>query len=138
MPLAVSAQESNDDSISLTREQDIERAATIAVENCTAEIEQFCGDVTPGESRVLACLQSYADKVSPNCEQSIGKWRGPDLERDFQTTRIYPTLENRELGKPNLAEDGERVIWKYKLPFLAQQVLISAHQALKTRRCSSN
>ena len=123
MPLAVSAQESNDDSESLTSEQVIERAAITAMDNCAVDIDRFCGDVTPGESRRLACLQAYADKVSSSCRQSLAKWRGPDLERDFQTTQIYPTLENRDLGEPNLDEDGERVIWKYKLPFLAQDVI---------------
>ena len=123
IPFAVSAQESNDGSESLAKDREVERAAITALENCAADIDQFCGDVTPGESRVLACLQAYSDKVSPNCGRSLGKWRGPDLERDFQTTQIYPTLENRELGEPNLAEDGERVIWKYKLPFLAQKVV---------------
>jgi hypothetical protein len=123
MPLAVLAQESNSGSESLTREQDIERAAKRAMENCAADIDQYCGDVTPGESRVLACLQAYADKVSSNCGQSLVRWRGPDLELDFKTTQIYPTLENRDLGEPNLTEDGERVIWNYKLPFLAQRVV---------------
>ena len=123
VPLAALGQERDDGTVSATREQAIERAAITAMENCAADIEQFCADVTPGESRVLACLQAYADKASPNCRQSIGKWRGPDVERDFQTTQIYPTLENRDLGEPNLDEDGERVIWKYKLPFLAQDVI---------------
>jgi hypothetical protein len=123
IPLTVSAQESNDGSESLNNEREVERAAITALEICAADIDQFCGDVTPGESRVLACLQAYSDKVSSNCGRSLGKWRGPDLERDFQTTQIYPTLENRELGEPNLAEDGERVIWNYKLPFLAQRVV---------------
>lgn len=110
------------DAVPVDREQ-LERAATTAIENCAFDIEQFCSDVTPGESRMLACLQAYADKVSPTCTQSLSKWRRPDVERDFHTTKIYPTLENRDLGEPNLDEDGERVIWKYKLPFLAPDVI---------------
>jgi hypothetical protein len=42
---------------------------------------------------------------------------------DFKTTKIYPTLEDRELGEPNLDEDGEAVIWTRRLPFMAQQVV---------------
>ena len=110
------------DALPLDRQQ-LERAAAAAIENCESEIKEFCGNVTRGEGRVLACLKAYEDKVSSNCRQSLSQWRGPDPERDFQTTRIYPTLENRELGEPNVAEDGERVIWKYKLPFLAQEVV---------------
>ena len=89
------------DAVPVDREQ-LERAATTAIENCAVDIEQFCIDVTSGESRMLACLQAYADKVSPTCTQSLSKWRRPDVKRDFHTTQIYPTLENRDLGEPNL------------------------------------
>jgi hypothetical protein len=32
-------------------------------------------------------------------------------------------LEERDLGEPNIDDDGERVMWHRKLPFLAQQVI---------------
>ena len=123
MPFLILAQEATEDSVPHTTVNDVERAALATIENCAAEIARFCGDVTPGESRVFSCLYGYADQVSPACEESLRAWRGPDWERDFQTTQIYPTLEERELGEPNIDDDGERVIWRRKLPFMAQQVV---------------
>jgi len=108
MPLVILANDADD----------VERAALTTIENCAPDIARFCADVTPGENRVLACLHGYADQVSADCRESLGAW-----EHDFQTTQIYPTLEERELGEPNVDDDGERVIWHRKLPFLAQQVI---------------
>lgn len=103
--------------------REIERTAAVATETCAREIVDFCSDVTPGEGRVLACLQAYRDQLGSECKEAIAAWSGPDIERDFNTTLRFPTLEDREIGDPNLDEDGERVIWKYRLPFLAQQVI---------------
>jgi hypothetical protein len=117
------AQEDRTASPDQARTGQIIRASELAIEACESDIGAFCADVTPGESRVLACLQAYLDKVSETCSNALGHWRGPDIVRDFQTQRIYPTLEGRELGEPNLDQDGDRVIWKYRLPFLAQDVI---------------
>jgi hypothetical protein len=73
--------------------QDLEREAMTAIEACASDISRFCDDVTPGEGRILACVYGYADQVTPACEDSIRAWRGPDWQREFQTTQIYPTLE---------------------------------------------
>ncbi len=102
---------------------DVESAVTEAIKNCEPEIGQFCGAVNPGEGRILACLQAHNDQVSGECADRIDQWRRPDPVEDFQTITLYPNLEERELGEPNLDEDGERVIWKQKLPFLAQKVV---------------
>jgi len=123
MPFLILAQEATEDSVPRTTVNDVERAALATIENCAAEIARFCGDVTPGESRVFSCLHGYADQVSPDCEESLREWRELEWEQDFQTTQIYPTLEERELGEPNIDDDGERVIWQRKLPFLAQRVV---------------
>jgi len=122
-PLLILAEETSDESAQSSTTKDVERAALATIENCESDIARFCGDVTPGESRVLACLQGYADQVNSACAESLHPWRGPDWEQDFHTTQIYPTLEHRELGEPNLDDDGERVIWRRKLPFLAQEVV---------------
>jgi len=100
-----------------------EQGVNDALEECEEDILRFCSNVNPGEGRLLACLQAYADQVSEGCREPLGKWQRPDLELDYQTIRIYPTLEDRDLGEPNIDEAGERVIWKHKLPFLAQQVV---------------
>jgi len=123
MPLAVLAGQPVEQSPSVTTMEDVERAALATVESCAEDIARFCGDVTPGGSRIFSCLYGYADQVTPGCEEALRTWQGPDRERDFQTTQIYPSLEQRDLGEPNIDDDGERVIWHRKLPFLAQQVV---------------
>ena len=117
------AEPADDEASNEDLRQDLEAAVGIAARACAADIARHCGDVTPGEGRVLACLQAYRDRVSEPCDKALAMWRGPDVVADYQTTRLYPTLEQRELGEPNVDEDGERVIWPYRLPFLAQDVI---------------
>ncbi len=38
---------------------------------CKEELEKYCGNVTPGEGRVLACLYAYGDKLSGRCEYAL-------------------------------------------------------------------
>ena len=99
------------------------RAADETLEKCEEDTTRHCGAVNPGEGRILACLQSYADQVSDECQEQLGGWYRLDPVLDYQTIRIYPTLEYRELGEHNVDERGERVVWTHKLPFLAQKVL---------------
>lgn len=41
------------------------------VNGCKVELDLYCKDVTPGESRVLACLYSRSDKLSGKCEYAL-------------------------------------------------------------------
>lgn len=34
---------------------------------CGSDIKKYCREVTPGEGRVLYCLQAYEDKISSKC-----------------------------------------------------------------------
>jgi len=122
-PIMASAQEVADNEPSPALIAEIEKYAAEATEKCLADIQQFCADVTPGESRVLSCVQAYADQVSAECLLSLERWEGTDVVRDYQATQIYPTLEYRDLGEQNLDDEGERILWKYRLPFFAQQVI---------------
>jgi hypothetical protein len=38
---------------------------------CNEDIQKFCGDVTPGEGRILMCLQSHIDRISPECRGAM-------------------------------------------------------------------
>ena len=38
---------------------------------CEQELTTYCKDVTPGESRVLACLYAHGDKISTKCEFAL-------------------------------------------------------------------
>lgn len=40
-------------------------------EGCKTEIERYCGQVTPGQGRLLACLYAYGDKLSGRCEYAL-------------------------------------------------------------------
>jgi hypothetical protein len=47
---------------------------------CADELRNFCSSVTPGEGRLLLCMQAHEDKIGPQCElamletsRSIGK-----------------------------------------------------------------
>ncbi len=53
---------------SATAEQNL--IETVA-NGCKVEIEKYCAQVTPGESRVLACLYAYGDKLSAKCEFAL-------------------------------------------------------------------
>ena len=36
---------------------------------CRADYDRLCGGVLPGGGRILACLQSHANQLSPGCGQ---------------------------------------------------------------------
>jgi hypothetical protein len=49
-------------------EQDLIK--TVA-DGCKMEIEKYCGQVTPGQGRILACLYAHGDKLSGKCEFAL-------------------------------------------------------------------
>src|SRR5947208_15400242 len=43
-------------------------AAVQTVRNgCAADVSKFCGNVTPGEGRVVLCMQAHDDQLSQGC-----------------------------------------------------------------------
>jgi Cysteine rich repeat len=46
-----------------------ELAARVAKleKSCGRDVKKYCSSVTPGEGRILYCLQAYEDKISPKC-----------------------------------------------------------------------
>ena len=34
---------------------------------CAKDIKKYCRNVTPGEGRMIYCMQAYEDKISPKC-----------------------------------------------------------------------
>ena len=40
------------------------------VADCAPEIAKYCSNVTPGAHRIVACLISYEDKISPRCRMT--------------------------------------------------------------------
>ena len=43
-------------------------AAQSIFESCSKDIESYCSQVTPGNGRLSACLYSYEDKISDECD----------------------------------------------------------------------
>ncbi len=38
---------------------------------CGADIERYCGEVTPGEGRIAMCMQAYTDRLSRRCRFTL-------------------------------------------------------------------
>jgi Cysteine rich repeat len=38
---------------------------------CKDDVQKFCASVPKGHGQIRACLQSNADKVSPDCKTSL-------------------------------------------------------------------
>jgi hypothetical protein len=38
---------------------------------CGADIKQYCSTVTPGEGRVLLCIEAHEDKISSKCDYAL-------------------------------------------------------------------
>ena len=45
-------------------------ALSYAVNECSADLKQYCSGVAAGEGRLLECLQKNDDKVSKRCKQA--------------------------------------------------------------------
>ncbi len=43
-------------------------AAQSIFESCAKDLETYCGAVTPGDGRTLACIYAHEDKVSDECD----------------------------------------------------------------------
>jgi Cysteine rich repeat len=48
---------------------------------CAKDIKRYCSTVTPGEGRMIYCMQAHEDKISPKCAFELG-----DAATSVQTT----------------------------------------------------
>jgi hypothetical protein len=44
--------------------------------SCASDIKKYCKDVTPGEGRMIYCMQAHEDKISPKCAYELGETAG--------------------------------------------------------------
>jgi len=40
---------------------------------CAKDINKYCKTVTPGEGRMIYCMQAHEDKISPQCDYELGE-----------------------------------------------------------------
>jgi len=50
--------------------------------DCRGEIARYCGSVSPGRSRMLACLYAYSDKLTAACGFALIDG-APELDRSI-------------------------------------------------------
>ena len=43
---------------------------------CASDIKKYCKSVTPGEGRMIYCMQAHEDKISPKCAYELGETAG--------------------------------------------------------------
>lgn len=48
----------------------IDKAAKLE-KSCAKEIKKYCSTVTPGEGRMVYCMQAHEDKISPGCSYDL-------------------------------------------------------------------
>jgi Golgi apparatus protein 1 len=44
--------------------------------SCASDITKYCKDVTPGEGRMIYCMQAHEDKIGPKCAYELGETAG--------------------------------------------------------------
>ncbi|CAG0934862.1 hypothetical protein RHDC3_03111 [Rhodocyclaceae bacterium] len=47
-----------------------------ATKLCEPDIQKFCADVTPGQGRVLNCMKSKLELLSPACREKVVQYGG--------------------------------------------------------------
>lgn len=40
---------------------------------CASDIKKYCKTVTPGEGRMIYCMEAHEDKISPKCAFELGE-----------------------------------------------------------------
>ncbi len=43
---------------------------------CASDIKKYCKSVTPGEGRMIYCMQAHEDKINPKCAYELGETAG--------------------------------------------------------------
>ena len=41
--------------------------------SCAKDVKRYCTNVTPGEGRMIYCMQAFEDKISPRCAFDLGE-----------------------------------------------------------------
>ena len=65
--------------------------------SCAKEIKKYCSTVTPGEGRVIYCMQAHEDKLSPGCSYDVQEVHCLS-GRHRQQVRHRPTRKRPDSG----------------------------------------
>ncbi len=56
-------------------------------ETCKSDLKKYCSDITPGEGRVAACLDSREDQLSSKCQTAYLKTKAR-VSRELDKTEV--------------------------------------------------
>jgi hypothetical protein len=71
IPLAGSASAQTD--VSKAIQEKLAAEATKLEQSCAEDIKKYCSDVTPGEGRLIYCMQAHEDKIGPKCAYDLAE-----------------------------------------------------------------
>jgi Golgi apparatus protein 1 len=100
---------------------------------CASDISNFCGSVTPGEGRVLLCMQAHEDQLSRRCQFALYR-ASRGLERAInRVERIADAcLQDIEAQCGNADRIGQCLVQKSgSLSQSCQLVLTGLRQAVQ-------
>jgi hypothetical protein len=46
---------------------------------CADDLRKFCGEIMPGEGRLLKCMKSKKELLAPACRQQLDIWGGGEV-----------------------------------------------------------
>ena len=77
-------------------------AATKMESSCGSESKQYCSPVTPGEGRMVFCMEAHEDKLSPKCTAAMidaakDIWRMPLSDMLKTATENVPRGEVKSM-----------------------------------------
>jgi hypothetical protein len=65
--------------------------------SCADDIKKYCSDVTPGEGRMIYCMQAHEDKISPKCAYDLEE-AAADVQLSTDNLKEAVTACRAEIG----------------------------------------
>jgi hypothetical protein len=66
-------------------------------QSCADDIKKYCSDVTPGEGRMIYCMQSHEDKINPKCAYDLEE-AAADVQLSTDNLKEAVTACRAEIG----------------------------------------
>ena len=90
---------------------------------CSADIKKFCSTVTPGDSRLMLCIQAHEDQISVQCDYALFD-ASRNLERALDRVAQIANVCWNDIEQfcSHLPEGGS---WRIPQCLASQQVLLS-------------